>query len=345
MNPPLPESQNSLQGEEFPCPDKARWKWLESAVKFVGEDPSVRYGSQLARISSDMVIVCDEELEIQFHNGAFLKGIGYREGTFVRHSLFDFFPRKDRKAARAAFESLRGGNAAGLRINASVLTRRGTREFDIRVVRSRCKDASYLYYLVGRDDTGRVLETKAMKAKLAKATAPKVDLFGDLPVAMWRTDHRLRIQAVHGGLWKDMGIKEGILKGACLADGIEPRLPSFLHDIDFCHAMAGRSLQQLVAFGSDHFEVSIEPVLNEKGSVAGTLGIVRRSKQCEEPEVFLELNSGNSKTISFEEEKSGYLKPGMDRPGKPTPRPMRPPVYHDFERDPVDETEAIALSR
>lgn len=345
MNPLLPKSENSLSGEEFPCPDKARWKWLESAAKFVGEDPSVRFGSQLARIASDMVIVCDEELDIHFHNRAFLKGGGYREGTFVRHSLFDFFPRTDRKAARAAFESLRGGYTGGMRINASFLTRRGTREFDIRAVRSRCKDASFLYYLVGRDDTARVHEMRALKADLAKASALKVDLFGDLPIAMWRTDRRLKIEAVHGGLWKDMGIGDGILRGLCLADGIAPRLPSLLHDIDFCYAMAGRSLKQHVSVGSDHFEVSIEPVLNEKGFVVGTLGVIRRSKHCDESEGVLELNAGNSRIISFEDEKSGYLKPGVDRPLRPTPTPMRPPELTGFVGRSGDEAETIALSR
>lgn len=273
MLDPSANTHSGLNSAPIPADPPPRWK--EVIGSWVREDPYLRWGPQLARVASDMILVCDEDLEILFHNHSFLKGVGYQEGSFVGQSLLSFFPAEDRATADGAFAGFRKGHAAGMRIAASVLTRRMTRQFDMRVVRSRKQDGSYFYYLIARDETGRAKETVTVQA----AAEPTRSFFDSLPVAVWRTDRELRITEAEGSLWEDLGIESDSLIGVSFGEPDRDSIPGIFDGVDFCDSMAGLSFHVDIEYEEAPFDISVEPVLNPKNRVIGTIGILRRSKK------------------------------------------------------------------
>jgi len=136
-----------------PEPVRGLKRWKTEIAKVFGRGPDSRWGTQLMRIASDMILVCDESLEIRHHNRAFLKGVGFTQGTFTSKNLIQFFPSEDQDDVVEAFVRLKRGHAAGMRFNATFLTMKGRRHFDTRVVRNRNIDGTFFYYLVARDIT------------------------------------------------------------------------------------------------------------------------------------------------------------------------------------------------
>jgi len=268
----LPGNYSQHPSEQSPEPGKALPKWRHELEKMFGKDPEARWGKQLIRVASDIILVCDESLTILHHNRAFLKNVGYREGSFVGQHLFSFFPSADRDEADDAFTGLRHGHAAGMRFSATILTVKGRRQIDARAVRSRNYDGTFFYYMVARDFT-------EYHEQLEQARAAEVDpLFNHLPVAAWRTDEKLRVLTVHGHLWNELGFPRELLVGADLTDGEEGVRPPFLVDIDFCDTMAGMTLHTSVRMNGHLFSVTVEPFLNEAGKIVGTIGVLRRAK-------------------------------------------------------------------
>lgn len=259
-------------GFEAPAPGREP-KWKAGFARFLGDDPDCQWGGQLFRVSNDAMLVCDHELTILYHNRAFLKAIGYGQGSFVDFSLLDFFPARDRNEADAAFASLENGRSSGLRIDATVLTCRGERQFEIRVVRSRRTDGWYNYYLVGRDQTERLAQ---QQRELENAADERI--LDGLPVAVWRTDSKLRITQVSGRLWETLGVDLSGVMGGDLTNSKSPALPRFLFDVDYCDTMAGLSLHSNVEWKGEAYEITVEPFVNRFGKVTGTLGMMRRSK-------------------------------------------------------------------
>ena len=258
-----------------PVPGKEPLAWMESLARTFGEDSDTRWGKRLVRLASDMVLVCDDDLNILYHNRSFLRGVGYQAGSFVGTSLYSFFPENDLSDAEAAFGRLLSGRSAGMRIQATFLTHKGRRQFDARVTRSRRgKEAFYLYFVI-RDETQRAEELAALQEK---AVEP---LFTGLPVAAFRTDRQLRITQAFGELWKEAfhcNLKS--LIGVDLSDIGCPKAPKFLHQIDYCDTMAGLTLHTDFFFEGVCYEVTVEPFLNErkKKKVIGTVGMIRVAK-------------------------------------------------------------------
>ncbi|MEM9018732.1 MAG: PAS domain-containing protein, partial [Verrucomicrobiota bacterium] len=126
-------------------PGSERPVWMRSFLRSFGDDPDARWGGRFVRLASDLMLVCNEELEIIFHNRAFMKAIGYDEGSYVGESLTKFFPLMDRADAGKAFDSLMGGNSGGIRIDCSLLTVRGERRFVARATRSRRSEGESIF--------------------------------------------------------------------------------------------------------------------------------------------------------------------------------------------------------
>ena len=237
-----------------------------------GRDPETRWGKQLIRVASDMILVCDESLAILHHNHAFLKNVGFQGGSFVGQQLLSFLPSADRDGADDAFAGLRRGHAAGMRFNATILTVKGGRQIDARVVRCRNYDGTFFYYIVARDFT-------EYHEQMEQSRASQVDpLFSHLPVAAWRTDEKLRVLEACGTLWSDLGFAREAFVGAELAVNEGNPLPPFLVDIDFCDTLAGMTLHTAVRMDGHYFSVTVEPFLNEAGKIVGTIGVLRRAR-------------------------------------------------------------------
>jgi len=237
-----------------------------------GRDPETRWGKQLIRVASDMILVCDESLEILHHNHAFLKNVGYQEGSFVGQHLLSFIPSADREEADGAFARLRRGHAAGMRFAATILTMKGCRQIDARVVRSRNYDGSFFYYIMARDFTEH---QEQMEESRASQVEP---LYQHLPVAAWRTDENLRVLEACGTLWSDLGFAREEFVGTELAGNEGNPLPPFLVEIDFCDTMAGMTLHTALRLDGHYFSVTVEPFLDEAGKIVGTVGVLRRAK-------------------------------------------------------------------
>ncbi len=239
-----------------PVPGNSPSRIKVALTKLVGEDPHQRFGTQLIRIASDMIAVCNEDLEIIFHNQAFVKGMGYRDGSFTGQSLLFFFPSADRFDAESAFSGLVNGHAAGLRINASVLTKRAVSQFDIRVVKSRMINGEFLYYLIAREEKPQSTTPKKIESVPLKHTS----FFDALPVAVWRTDKRLKITDAEGSLWSEINLNAASQIGESVEGDTSTLLPNWFKRLDFCDTMAGQSFHLEVCDESGNFDVTIEPV-------------------------------------------------------------------------------------
>ena len=241
-------------------------------ARVFGRAPESRWGTQLIRIASDMILVCDESLEIRHHNRAFLKGVGYTQGTFKNRSLIQFIPSEDQDDVVEAFARLKRGHAAGMRFNATFLTMKGRRQFDARVVRNRAIDGSFFYYMVARDTT------EMLDAPMVGEDRAVDALFWNLPVAAWRTDENLCILQTYGGLWSDLGVAQEGLVGGDLSQNEYENRPHFLNEIDYCDTLTGTTLNTEMAWNGENFNVTVEPFLDTDGRIVGTIGILRRAR-------------------------------------------------------------------
>lgn len=253
-----------------PLPERGFARWKADFVKLFQKNPDKRWGAPLMRIASDMILVCNESLEICHHNRAFLKAIGYHSGSYRGVGLDAFFPGKERESFLQVFQEWRKGHAAGMRVQAPLLTLRGARPFEIRVVRCRDKKGAYYYYMIGRE------ASEARRASRLEEEAQD-PFFQGLPVAVWRTDAGLRITKVYGSLWPDLGAASEDLIGEVFGRRHDTLLPEVLRGIDCTDTLAGMSLQTELVSGADCFNVTVEPVIDAAGSVVGTIGLLRRA--------------------------------------------------------------------
>lgn len=259
--------------DEPPVPNADHPRWMDSFARAFGDDADARWGRRIVRHASDMLVVCDGGLRILYHNRAFLRSIGYQAGSYVGQSLLSFFPEMDRAEAEAAFRRLVDGRSAGMRIAASYRTLRGERHLEARVIRRRCQEDSFHLYLVARDDTERVEHEKELEAARIEP------LFNGLPVAAFRTDRRLRIVRAFGELWREgFGVEAKRLVGADLSRRDCERTPPFLREIDYCDTMAALSLRDTFTWNGGAFEVTVEPFIDGKKRVVGSVGLIRRAK-------------------------------------------------------------------
>ncbi len=256
-----------------PRPSKSRSGWLNALRRFFLDDTEERWGGRLIRISNDMMLVCDEDLRILYHNRSFLKGVGYQAGTFVGQSLIDFIPAADRPEVRETFDFVLLEKRKGVRLDADMMTQRGRRIFDLRIVRSLNSNGKYFFYIVGRDETERrVAEQRLLQQGESR-------FLDHLPVAAWRTDRELRIVDSCGALWDSLEVMDSSLIGLDLSDSRCPLTPRFFHQIDYCDAMAGQFLHTNIEWEGETFDATVEPILDDNHNVIGTLGMLRRSKQ------------------------------------------------------------------
>lgn len=270
---PLPPLRRSDPLEGAPVPSPSRENWRGRLGKWLRRDHETRWGGQLLRISSDMILICDESLEILHHNRAFLKRIGHVSGSYRGRSFTEFFPVEDGQGVCEAFAQWRQGHAAGMRFQASLLTKQGRKTCDFRAVRSRSGERGYRYYLVAR-------EADEAKRQLAKREEDESDpFFRGLPVAAWRTDAQLRISHAYGSLWPELGLACEDLLGESLTDRHHCSLPRLLPTLDCGAILAGETLQTSLQREGWPYQVRVEPVFNASGEFVGSLGLLRRQWQ------------------------------------------------------------------
>lgn len=245
--------------------------------RFLSRASEGRWGAQMLRIASDMMLVCDEDLAILHHNRAFLKAVGYAQGSFLGTNLADFFPSDEREGVRKVFQDWHRGHAAGMRFQAPLLTTKGQRPSDFRAVRSRDQDRGgiYVYYIVARE-----LPPSEKTPGSADESHERGGAFlRGLPVAAWRTDGQLRITQAFGSLWPEIDAASEDLVGETVGHQ-DSLLPPVLRGIDFTDALSGMSVQTEVRHGEESYIVTVEPFLDSEGRLVGTVGFLRRSIRC-----------------------------------------------------------------
>ncbi|MEM1443950.1 MAG: PAS domain-containing protein, partial [Verrucomicrobiota bacterium] len=252
-----PNEGAGLRPEITPVPDPEPAKWRELAARAMGDDAVAKYGKQLMRITNDMIVICDEECNILYHNRGFLRSIGHQEGSYADQNFLDFFPSSDRPDAEHALKNLTTSQQGGLRFGATLLTMRGKRPFDARVVRSRLSNGHFLFYMVIREEQKKKVDIQKTERQASEL------LFAGLPVAAFRTDKRLRVLRAFGSLWDELKIDPGSLKGADLSDPQCHLVPPFLHQIDYCDTMAGLTLHADLTWRQIPYEVTVEPFLDK----------------------------------------------------------------------------------
>lgn len=269
MNAAFPSSSDPR--DATPEPERRLVRWKNAMAGLLRRDLDGRWGGQLLRIASDMIVICDESLTILHHNRAFLKAVGYTSGCFRGLSLNDFFPAEERDGVAEAFTDWRRGHAAGMRFQAGLLTTKGRRPGDFRVVRSKNRDGSFLYYVVARE------VNESRKPGQTTAEDDSDPFFRGLPVAAWRTDSALRITHAFGSLWPELGAASEDLIGELVGHRHDSLLPGVLQSIDCSDSVAGMSLQTEVESQGQPYSVTVEPFLDATGRVVGTVGILRRA--------------------------------------------------------------------
>lgn len=268
----LPTEKTSPARDLSPQPGRPPAAWKSALACAMGEDAVAKWGKQLLRITNDMVVICDEELNIVYHNRGFIRSIGHHEGSYEAHSFLDFFPSADRNDAGQALRGLFGSQQGGLRFGATLLTKRGERPFDARVVRSRRPNGEFLLYIVIREEVVRKVDIKKTERQASEL------LFAGLPVAAFRTDKKLRIIRAFGTLWDDLKVEMATIKGADLADPQCHLVPPFLRQIDYCDTMAGLTLHADLTWRQEPYEITVEPFLDKNRKVIGTIGMLRKAK-------------------------------------------------------------------
>lgn len=270
MRPDFP-SFSEDPPECLPLPGRGVARWISELAALFQNDPEKRWGGPLLRIASDMILICSESLKIVHHNRAFLKVIGHASGSYRGMGLGSFFPESERASLIGAFREWRKGHAAGMRLQAPLLTIRGVRFFDLRVVRCRDRRGNYHYYLIGRE----VPEVRRnARSDLSEGQAP---FFRGLPVAAWRTNAELRITRVYGSLWPELGAASEDLVGEVFGRRHDTLLPEVLRGIDCSDTLAGMSFQTEIVNGTEGFNVIVEPFIDASGRVVGTVGLLRRA--------------------------------------------------------------------
>ncbi|MDF1825115.1 MAG: PAS domain-containing protein [Verrucomicrobiales bacterium] len=268
----LPAEKTSPAGNRCPRPGKAPAAWKDAFARAMGEDAVAKWGKQLLRITNDMVVICDEELNIVYHNRGFIRGIGHQQGSYESHHFLNFFPAADRADALKALQGLFRSQQGGLRFGATLLTTRGERPFDARVVRSRRANGQFLLYLVIREEVRRTVDVKKTERQASEL------LFAGLPVAAFRTDKQLRIIRAFGTLWDDLKVETSTIKGADLVNPQCHLVPPFLRQIDYCDTMAGLTLHADLSWRQEPYEITVEPFLDKNRKVIGTIGMLRKAK-------------------------------------------------------------------
>ncbi len=231
----------------------------------------------MLRIASDMMLVCDEDLAILHHNRAFLKAVGYAEGSFLGTNLADFFPSDEREGVQKVFHDWRSGHAAGMRFQAPLLTTKGKRPSDFRAVRSRDHDrgGAFVYYIVARE-----LPNSGKDPERADESEERDGAFlRGLPVAAWRTDGQLRIVQAFGSLWPEIGAASEDLVGEIFGSRRDCLLPPVLRGIDCTDALSGMGVQTEVRHGGDTYLATVEPFFDREGRLVGTVGFLRRANR------------------------------------------------------------------
>lgn len=257
--------------ECLPVPERGFARWKGDFVALFRKNPEKRWGGQFLRIASDIILVCNESLEILHHNRAFLKAIGHTSGSYRTTGLDAFFPENEREGFIGIFREWRRGHAAGMRLQAPLLTTRGTRPYDFRVVRCRDRKGDFNYYLIGRE----VHDSR--RSSRSGEVDENDPFFQGLPVAAWRTDAELRITKVYGSLWPEFGTASEDLVGEVFGRRHDTLIPEVLRGIDCSDTLGGMSLQTEVFSGIECFNVTVEPFLDSSGRVVGTVGLLRRA--------------------------------------------------------------------
>lgn len=271
--------EEGMQKESAPpIPGKQLPEWVDSLARAFGEDRDTRWGSRLVRLVSDMMLVCDENFKILYHNRAFLNGVGYQAGTFIGTSLLAFFSKADLPDAEYALGRLLSGRSAGMRFQSTFLTRKGKRQFDARVIRTRrAKDSFYLYFVI-RDETNRSKEIELLESRMIEP------LITGLPVAAFRTDHRLRIIQAYGDLWTGaFRCPPKSLIGVDLSQPVGGPASNILSQVDFCDTMAGLTLHTDFSHRDQGYVITVEPFLDEKSRIMGSIGMIRLAKEQASP--------------------------------------------------------------
>lgn len=252
-----------------PAPALESPSWLRSISGFFGENPDQRWSERFLEASSDMMLVCDENLEILFHNRSFLRSLGHSDGTYVGFSLLDFIPDSDRNEAERTFDQLVHGNHHGMRVKAPILTRTGSTPMEARITRTRRDHERCFLYMTIRTEFERT-----------EAENETGGIFAELPAAWFRTDGKLNVVEASGRFWTQLGIDPQRIVGAQLSDSKCPITPGFLHQIDYCDTMAGQTLQCETEWGERTLVVSVEPFVDSTcgGRILGAVGIVREAK-------------------------------------------------------------------
>jgi len=250
---------------------------VKGLLKCLGEVPEARWGAQLIRIAQDMIIVCDDKLDIQYHNQSFVKKLGYSSGSYHGRSLLEFFPSAHRDAADSAFEKLRVGSTRGLEVEANFLTRTRPVAFVAEVTRSLRPDGGYYFYMIARPAQKapeRAKTRKMQPASVDPSLQVAADMLERLPIAAWRTDERNCVTQIFGKLWDDLSVDRDATVGVDLSVADMTEGPEIFRLVKPSARAGSHSFVADVAFDGRRYSVTVEPLTGDGGKRQGSIGFI-----------------------------------------------------------------------
>lgn len=98
-------------------------------------------------------------------------------------------------------------------------------------------------------------------------------LVAQMPAVLWTTDRELVFTSSLGGALKDLNLKPGEVVGRTLAEYFGTEEPSYPPLQAHVRALQGESVSFSIQWQDRVFEAQVHPLLDEAGSVVGTIGV------------------------------------------------------------------------
>ncbi|MDD1715603.1 MAG: PAS domain S-box protein, partial [Methanolinea sp.] len=221
----------------------------------------------------DIIYTTDEKREITFLNKAGLVALELPEEEVIGRSFEGFLHSDDLEAGRSIFEGM-------------VVTGKPVINFECRFIAGGGKGRTFPVILnisAVRDGEGLITgtrgialditEKKKVEDELRRNEASIRQIAEQIPGSLWTTDEHLVFSTFHGAGLSDMGLSTNQLAGTPVGEFF--REPSGTSEALDAHrkALSGESVTYQFGYAGRTYSSHLEPLRDERGSIAGTLGI------------------------------------------------------------------------
>lgn len=122
---------------------------------------------------------------------------------------------------------------------------------------------------IGHDVTDRRMSEQALREHQQRLRM----MVEQLPAILWTTDRNLVVTSSTGAAMMQLGLRPGQLENTCLIDYFGNPDDDFLPLAAHRRALTGESVLYEMPWQSRYFQTRIDPLLDDRGDVTGTIGL------------------------------------------------------------------------